>query len=64
MMSMAMTVDADAPWNPFASSPGLLEKYTYYCQCIRDGFDDQNWPEVTAWEETPAFLGRQLQPAA
>ena len=64
LMSMAMTVDADAPWNPFASSPGLLEKYTYYCQCIRDGFDDQNWPEVTAWEETPAFLGRQLQPAA
>lgn len=29
----------------------LQNKFSYYCQCIRDGFDTTGWPEVTPWEQ-------------
>ena len=28
------------------------EKARFYCQCIREAFDDSTWPEKTSWEET------------
>lgn len=31
-------------------SPGIQKKLDYYARCIRDCFDTQGWPEVTAWE--------------
>ena len=48
----------------FAQYPALREKYSYYCQCIRDGFDTEGWPEVAAWEEIPHVLGQEMRPAA
>ena len=33
-------------------SPGLQAKMDYYARCIRDCFDTEGWPEVTAWEQT------------
>ncbi len=35
----------------FDTYPGLVTKLSYYCECIRDGFDTEGWPEVTKWEE-------------
>lgn len=35
----------------FMDSDVLTEKLNYYCQCIRDSFDDTGWPEVTVWEQ-------------
>lgn len=32
------------------TSPGLQAKMDYYARCIRDCFDTEGWPEVTAWE--------------
>ena len=32
-------------------SPGLQAKMDYYARCIRDCFDTEGWPEVTAWEQ-------------
>ena len=32
-------------------NPGMQEKMDYYARCIRDCFDTENWPELTAWEE-------------
>lgn len=29
----------------------MQNKFSYYCQCIRDGFDTTDWPEVTPWEQ-------------
>ena len=31
-------------------SPGMQKKMDYYARCIRDCFDTEGWPEVTAWE--------------
>ena len=31
-------------------SPAMQKKLDYYARCIRDCFDTQGWPEVTAWE--------------
>ena len=45
LMSLAMT-DGSALW----SNPGMAEKMRYYAACIRDCFDTDGWPEVTAWE--------------
>ncbi len=38
------TDDSFAPGTPVAN------KYIYFCQCIRDGFDTKDWPETTSWE--------------
>lgn len=46
VMEAAMSV----PW-AFAEAPQLRQKLTYYSACIRDCFDCDGWPEVTAWEE-------------
>ena len=35
----------------FENRPGLLAKLEYYCRCIRDAFDTQNWPQTTQWEQ-------------
>ena len=32
-------------------SPGLQAKMDYYARCIRDCFNTEGWPEVTAWEQ-------------
>ena len=32
-------------------SPGMQKKLDYYARCIRDCFDTEGWPEVTAWEQ-------------
>jgi hypothetical protein len=32
-------------------SPGLQVKMDYYARCIRDCFNTEGWPEVTAWEQ-------------
>ena len=32
-------------------SPGMQAKLDYYARCIRDCFDTEGWPEVTAWEQ-------------
>lgn len=31
--------------------PGMQKKLDYYARCIRDCFDTEGWPEVTAWEQ-------------
>lgn len=36
----------------FQTSPVLREKLAFYCRCIRDCFDTEQWPERTAWEQT------------
>lgn len=33
------------------NSPGIRTKLDYYARCIRDCFDTEGWPEVTAWEQ-------------
>ena len=30
--------------------PMIQAKLEYYCDCIRDAFDTNGWPEITAWE--------------
>ncbi|MBR4955431.1 MAG: hypothetical protein IKY46_05915 [Clostridia bacterium] len=35
----------------FEHRQGLTAKLEYYCQCIRDAFDTQNWPQTTQWEQ-------------
>lgn len=35
----------------YQNNPAALEKLRYYCACIRDCFDTEGWPNVTAWEE-------------
>lgn len=35
----------------FDANPYLMPKLEYYCACIRDTFDDTDWPEVTCWEQ-------------
>lgn len=35
----------------FESYPGRKAKMQYYADCIRDCFDTEGWPEVTAWEQ-------------
>ena len=30
---------------------GMQKKLDYYARCIRDCFDTEGWPEVTAWEQ-------------
>ena len=32
-------------------NPGMQTKLDYYARCIRDCFDTEGWPEVTAWEQ-------------
>lgn len=32
------------------TAPTLYAKLEYYCQCIRDCFDTEGWPQYTAWE--------------
>ena len=34
-----------------AERPGMQKKLDYYARCIRDCFDTEGWPEVTAWEQ-------------
>ena len=34
-----------------AQRPGMQKKLDYYARCIRDCFDTEGWPEVTAWEQ-------------
>ncbi|MBR2046526.1 MAG: hypothetical protein IJ958_10420 [Agathobacter sp.] len=51
IMEYAM-VDAD--W-AFSDADGRREKLSYLCDCIRDAFDTEGWPEKTHWEKT---LGR------
>ncbi len=36
--------------NFFASGTPTAEKYRFYCDCIRDGFDTTGWEAVTPWE--------------
>ena len=45
------------------TSPQLQEKFQYYCLCIRNAFDTEDWPETTAWEEV-LRQGREIQNAA
>ncbi len=35
----------------YESNPYLRDKLAYYSECIRDCFNTDGWPEVTAWEE-------------
>lgn len=34
-----------------AQRHGMQKKLDYYARCIRDCFDTEGWPEVTAWEQ-------------
>ena len=43
--------DAMAKRPLLENSPGLQAKLDYYARCIRDCFDTEGWPEVTAWEQ-------------
>ena len=43
--------EAMAQGHLLESSPGLQAKMDYYARCIRDCFDTEGWPEVTAWEQ-------------
>ena len=37
--------------NPdYLSSQHMQEKLAYYFTCIREAFDDSDWPEQTSWE--------------
>lgn len=36
----------------FVSAPGRLAKLEYYCLCIRETFDGENWDVLPPWEET------------
>lgn len=35
----------------FEDADILLAKLNYYCLCIRDAFDTEDWPEVLLWEQ-------------
>jgi hypothetical protein len=35
----------------FAAGTPTAEKYSFYCACIRDGFDTSGWASVVPWEE-------------
>ncbi len=35
----------------FKEGSPIREKFKYYCESIRDGFDTTGWPDVTAWEQ-------------
>jgi hypothetical protein len=35
----------------FIEGSPIVEKYEYYCECIRDGFDTTGWDDVMPWEE-------------
>lgn len=35
----------------FEEYPRLYDKLSYYCECIREGFDTTDWPETTLWEQ-------------
>jgi hypothetical protein len=35
----------------FTADAPTTEKYKYYCECIRDGFDTTGWDDVMPWEE-------------
>jgi hypothetical protein len=35
----------------FAAGAPTTEKYEYYCECIRDGFDTTGWDDVMPWEK-------------
>lgn len=35
----------------FAPGTVLYDKMVYYCECIRDGFNSEDWPEELPWEE-------------
>jgi hypothetical protein len=35
----------------FTVGAPTTEKYKYYCECIRDGFDTTGWDDVMPWEE-------------
>ncbi len=48
IMEYAM-VEAD--W-AFSGSQGRYEKLEFLCDCIRDAFDTEGWPEQTLWEQT------------
>lgn len=56
--SVANHLDPDDPYSyeniTFTDSPERLAKLTYYCECIRDGFNTDGWPDVLPWEEIPA----------
>lgn len=55
----------EAVWtgaNDVRTNPYLLEKFKYFCQCIRYSFDTENWPEETQWET--ALYHSLLAPAA
>ena len=47
LMADAMTEQTDM----FDANPQLKEKLDYYSRCIRDCFNTDGWPEVTAWEQ-------------
>ena len=34
----------------FSSGTILNDKMKYYCECIRDGFNTEDWPETLPWE--------------
>ena len=40
------------------ASPGMQKKLDYYARCIRDCFDTEGWPEVTAWEAALKSTGQ------
>lgn len=40
-----------------AQITGLQEKYRYYCDCIRWGFDTTGWPDITEWEAVLYEIG-------
>ena len=40
---------AGADW-AFVEAPVLRDKLYYYCNCIRDAFNTEGWPETMLWE--------------
>ncbi len=34
----------------FSEGTPISNKYRYYCDCIRDGFDTTDWPDTASWE--------------
>ena len=48
LMAAAM-VDSEV----FQRSAALQEKMRFYAQCIRESFQTDGWPEITAWERSP-----------
>ncbi len=64
LMSMAMTVDADAPWNPFASSPVFWKNYPTTAGA--SGMDSMTGigRKSPPGKRPLHFMGQQLKPAA